>query len=89
MTRQSAARFILASLLLVVPLRAQDDDRLAAMASWVALDVATGYETRVAPALAARCPVGRPIGGAILSCGSAQGRPGEWLRVRSTGPALR
>jgi len=34
----------------------QDDPRLQAMASWVALDMATGYETRLAPGLAERMP---------------------------------
>ncbi len=34
----------------------QEDPRLQAMASWVAVDMATGYETRLAPGLAERMP---------------------------------
>ena len=46
------------------------------MASWVALDVATGYETRVAPALAAQMPgwkAGR-WGNLVLRVGSGTPR---------------
>ena len=45
-----------ATLFLSSPLRAQDNVDLEAMASWIALDVATGYETRVAPQLTAQMP---------------------------------
>ncbi len=34
----------------------QEDPRLQAMASWVAVDMATGYETRLGPGLAERMP---------------------------------
>ena len=34
------------------PLTGQEDARLEAMASWVAMDAATGYETRVTPGMA-------------------------------------
>ena len=37
-------------------LAAQEDARLEAMASWVAVDAATGYETRVTPGMAAAMP---------------------------------
>jgi putative aminopeptidase FrvX len=52
------------------PLRAQQD--LAAIASWVALDAATGYETRTAPALAAALPGWQadPWGNVVLEVGS-------------------
>ena len=36
--------------------RAQDEGQLQAIASWVALDAATGYETRTAPAIADGMP---------------------------------
>ena len=37
-------------------LAAQEDARLEAMASWVAMDAATGYETRVTPGMAEAMP---------------------------------
>jgi len=45
---------LLAAVAAPAPLRGQQD--LDAIASWVALDVSTGYETRTAPSLAAALP---------------------------------
>ncbi len=45
-----------ALLLIAAPVQSQDDARLEAMASWIVVDAATGYETRVARDLAADMP---------------------------------
>ena len=52
-TRTLAAFLVVAApLAAAAPAPAQDDARLRAMASWVAVDASTGYETRVTPGMA-------------------------------------
>ena len=61
MTSRAHAGSLMALLLAVAvadaePVAGQDDARLEAMASWVAVDAPTGYETRMTPGMAEKMP---------------------------------